>query len=138
LEKRPYFKGTPEERFAARVIKSSDPGGCWEYNGYRRNGYGKFGISATLTVLAHRFAYEMWVGPIPDDLPLHHLCGNRACVRPDHLEPKPLGAHTYDHVREKGCVKNQYGEWKVAASDEERRIRARDWMRAKRARERAQ
>jgi hypothetical protein len=36
---------------------------------------------------AHRFAYRLLVGGIPDGLTLDHLCGNRACVRPDHLEP---------------------------------------------------
>lgn len=38
-------------------------------------------------VLAHRAAYEVWVGPIPEGLTIDHLCRVRACVKPDHLEP---------------------------------------------------
>lgn len=132
--KRPYNKGEIEGRFAARVVKSDDPGGCWEFVGYRFNGYGKFGISARKTVLAHRFAYKLWVGPIPDRHHLHHRCENRACVRPDHLEPVPAGTHSREHVRARGIVSNQYGVWAVARSDEERRARNREWMRKKRAR----
>ena len=36
---------------------------------------------------AHRFAYELLVGPVPQGLQLDHLCRNRRCVNPEHLEP---------------------------------------------------
>lgn len=36
---------------------------------------------------AHRVVYEMWKGPIPDKMQLDHLCRNRLCCNPDHLEP---------------------------------------------------
>ena len=48
--------------------------------------YGKFTVGGRM-VYAHRFAYELWVGPIPDGLHLDHLCRVRHCVNPDHLEP---------------------------------------------------
>lgn len=131
MRARKYSRGTPEDRFLARIVKSD---GCWEYDGYRYNGYGKFGISPGKTVLAHRFAYEIWVGPIPGGMVLHHLCENKACVRPDHLEPQPKGAHERNHARRRGTVVNQYGQWSVTMTAEEKRIRDRDWMRAKRAR----
>lgn len=38
-------------------------------------------------ITAHRFAYELLVGPVPDGLQLDHLCRNRACCNPEHLEP---------------------------------------------------
>jgi hypothetical protein len=40
-----------------------------------------------VTVKAHRFAYMLLVGAIPPGLTLDHLCGQPACVRPEHLEP---------------------------------------------------
>ncbi len=37
-------------------------------------------------MLAHRFSYELANGPIPEGLQIDHLCRNRGCVRPDHME----------------------------------------------------
>ena len=82
------------DRFWSKVDRT-DPAGCWMWLGQVNQwGYGHFrrtpradrpGPSAT--VKAHRFAYELLIGPIPAGLTLDHLCGRRACVRPDHLEP---------------------------------------------------
>lgn len=41
--------------------------------------------------MLHRFTYEHWIGPIPRGLDLDHLCRNRQCVNPDHLEPVTKG-----------------------------------------------
>jgi hypothetical protein len=115
---RPYYQGTPEERFNARVQRGDD---CWEWQGYRvirrglPTGYGKFGLSPSETVLAHRFAYELWVGEIPEGMVVHHRCENLACVRPDHLELKADGQHQRDHAIERGFIRNQYGVWPVKA-----------------------
>lgn len=49
-------------------------------------GYGQIGCSGTVK-MAHRAVYEALVGPIPEGLELDHLCKNRLCVNPDHLEP---------------------------------------------------
>lgn len=54
--------------------------------GGKDRGYGQF-WDGTKTVRAHRFSYELARGKIPEGLDLDHLCRNRACVRPDHLEP---------------------------------------------------
>ncbi len=73
------------DRWWLRVRVRED--GCWEWIGARwRLGYGKFNVGER-RVAAHRFGYEMLVGPIPEGLDLDHLCRNPWCVNPDHLEP---------------------------------------------------
>lgn len=58
-------------------------GDCWTWLGRRdRHGYGLWGQN-----LVHRLAYEALVGFIPLGLQMDHLCRNRACLNPDHLEP---------------------------------------------------
>jgi hypothetical protein len=75
---------TPEERFWPKVYKTPT---CWVWTaGKLRAGYGVFHVNGK-SRKAHRVAYEYVVGPIPDDLALDHLCRNRACVNPAHLEP---------------------------------------------------
>jgi hypothetical protein len=75
----------PVDRFAENVAMT--PAGCLEWLGTRQsNGYGSFGISGK-TLRAHRWSYEFAVGPIPEGLQIDHLCRNRACVLPEHLEP---------------------------------------------------
>src|SRR5688572_13326968 len=75
----------PAERFHDRYVV--EPDGCWQWTGsFMPNGYGRL-IVKRHTVLAHRFAYELLVGPIPAGLQIDHLCRNRACVNPAHLEP---------------------------------------------------
>ena len=77
------------ERLWSRVKQG--PGGCWEWQGARRkSGYGSFAVKRedgrwTYTT-AHRAAYQDQVGPIPTGWEVDHLCRNRGCVRPDHLE----------------------------------------------------
>jgi HNH endonuclease len=81
-------KTTPfEDRFWSRVDRSGP--GCWPWMGSRnQGGYGTFHIKGPGgSGAAHRIAYELVVGPIPAGLTLDHLCRNRACVNPAHLEP---------------------------------------------------
>lgn len=75
---------SPEERFWSKVDKG-DGSGCWIWTANLRQGYGVFRLGALRP--AHRVAWEWAKGPVPDGLPLDHLCRNRACVRPSHLEP---------------------------------------------------
>lgn len=75
----------------ARISHKIDyegPGGCWVYSGFiLRNGYGQVYDGTRRNAFAHRAVFEAVVGPIPAGLQLDHICRNRACVNPDHLEP---------------------------------------------------
>jgi hypothetical protein len=77
-----------KERIASRLMsKVLVEGDCWTWTGWRgRGGYGNISFHRK-TVLAHRLSYVIFVGPIPIGLSLDHLCRNRACVNPSHLEP---------------------------------------------------
>jgi hypothetical protein len=79
-----------EAAFWAKVREV--PSGCWEWTGSRMAGYGQFGTRTAgcrrgLTTAAHRIAYELVVGQVRDGLELDHVCRNRACCNPAHLEP---------------------------------------------------
>lgn len=84
------------DRFWSRV-DLSDPAGCWLWTGSRtRDGYPRFARTVSpgvqVYVRAHRYAWELLIGPIPDGLTLDHLtdrCDSTLCVRPAHLEPVP-------------------------------------------------
>lgn len=71
-------------RFACKFIEAD---GCWQWMGAQNgNGYGRLRVDGR-AALAHRVAYEVLVGPIPEGLQTDHTCRNRGCVNPDHLEP---------------------------------------------------
>lgn len=76
--------------FEARVQRPEGDG-CWEWTGSKqRQGYGRLGRTEGgkyTELMAHRIAFELYVGPIPEGLVIDHLCRNRGCVNPDHLEP---------------------------------------------------
>lgn len=89
-------KATPLERCLAKL----DIADCWEWTGsLNPGGYAQLRFTDTrypigdkrrYTVLpAHRFLYEQLVGPIRKDWHLDHLCRNKPCCNPDHLEPVP-------------------------------------------------
>jgi hypothetical protein len=77
--------GLPD-RVASKI---GDHGDCWVWTAATTNGYGVVQAEpgSRRIVRAHRLVYELLVSPIPDGLQLDHLCRNRACVNPEHLEP---------------------------------------------------
>lgn len=73
------------ERVLALVADATDACVLWPAS-LNRAGYGH-AWNGSAMVAAHRLVYERVVGPVPDGLVLDHLCRNRACVNPAHLEP---------------------------------------------------
>jgi len=60
---------------------------CWEWLGFHdRDGYGRFSFDERTQRGAHRVVYELLRGPIPKGMVPDHLCRNRGCVNPDHME----------------------------------------------------
>ena len=79
---------TPAHRLAANSTPDPETG-CRVWTAARAaNGYGLMKYQRR-TRTAHRVAYEVFVGELPDGLELDHLCRNRACINPAHLEPVP-------------------------------------------------
>lgn len=71
-----------------RYVDAPTEDGCWLWTGAQNgNGYGRVYVEPGISRYAHRKVYERLVGPIADGLVLDHLCRNRACVNPAHLEP---------------------------------------------------
>lgn len=91
----PHIVITPPpilDRFLAKVNREGqvpphapEMGPCWEWTGSKTRGYGNIGDGRTL-ILAHRWSHEHFIGPIPDGYEVDHVCRNRGCVRPEHLE----------------------------------------------------
>ena len=76
-------------RFWSKV-EIAGPMDCWEWQAYKtKQGYGQFGLNGKIQ-RAHRVAYELVVGTIPNGLTIDHLCRNTGCVNPFHLEPVTL------------------------------------------------
>lgn len=81
----------PLDRFADKIALTDS--GCIEWiAGTQGEGYGQFYrgrrvIGEHAKIAAHRWSYEYHVGPIPSGMEVDHLCRNRLCVNPDHLEP---------------------------------------------------
>lgn len=94
---RPDLGKTLTSRFWEKVNKDApipaarrDLGRCWMWTAGLSKGYGQFIVMAGhrgRPILAHRMAWELLRGSVPDGLELDHLCRVRACVNPDHLEP---------------------------------------------------
>lgn len=82
-----------KERLLSKV-DTTDPDKCWTWQGSTKpQGYGNISLivnGAKSSYRVHRVSYEAFIGPIPVGLTLDHLCRNRACINPSHLEPVSL------------------------------------------------
>ena len=86
------------------------PNGCWQWNSsLSPRGYPRFTVRDK-TFPAHRFFYEFYHSTkIPPDMALDHLCKNKACVNPQHLEVVTSGVNTRRAILKKECKRGQYG-----------------------------
>lgn len=89
------------ELFWSKVDATGD---CWNWTGGSYRGYGQFSIGDKRVARAHRFAYEILVGKIPNGLVIDHLCKNTLCVNPSHLESVTNG----ENVRRGASVSTQW------------------------------
>lgn len=93
------------QAFWNRVVKHG-PDGCWIYTGNLRRGYGRVSAGKGRDFIAHRYAYLELVGPVPEGLTLDHLCRDRRCVNPAHLEPVTIeeNLRRAEPYRERTCA----------------------------------
>ena len=92
-------KPTP---FTDRV--KATPDGCLSFTGAKQSkGYGCVSISGVV-YLAHRLAWELARGPIPAGLTVDHLCRNKVCLNPDHMEIVSREENSRRGIRDRTAV----------------------------------
>lgn len=73
-----------------------DSKGCWNWLGFvDKNGYGRGRFNGVKTRYSHRAAYHLYVGQLEGGLTIDHLCKNRRCINPRHLEQITLRENVY-------------------------------------------
>lgn len=96
-------KPTPViERVLRRCVE--DERGCWVFQGALSVGYGKVGLGGKADGIdfCHRVTFRYFIGEIPGGLDLDHLCRNRACCNPWHLEPVSRSVNNFRGLRGRG------------------------------------
>lgn len=114
------------KRFWTKVDMLEDSQ-CWNWTAGRQSkGYGSFGISKGKTALAHRVAYQLEKGAIPEGFLVRHTCDNRLCCNPAHLELGTIADNNRDAVqRGRNAKGERNGRAKLTAAQvlEMRRLR---------------
>ncbi len=136
------FRPVQVARFWA-LVGRVEPDRCWLWTGAKgTTGYGVWKHEAFGHLKSHRVAYTLTHGKIPEGLTIDHLCGNKLCCNPFHLEPVTQGenAGRYQrsrppvcrrgHAVERGvqclvCNRERAREWRAANPERSRAI----WMR---------
>jgi hypothetical protein len=89
-----------------RYVSPEPNSGCWLWTGACcGHGYGRFSPKKGRMHIAHRFSYTNYVGPIPENLQIDHLCRVRSCVNPSHLEAVSARENT---LRSAGVTASNY------------------------------
>ena len=71
---------------------------CWTWTGTRHSeGYGRFRVAPYTRTQAHRVAYQLHHGPLSSSQELHHVCENKLCCNPHHLQAVGVGEHVKLH-----------------------------------------
>lgn len=90
-----------------RFVDRRNIDGCWRWTGgVQSAGYGTLQVDG-VTVLAHRFSYELHIGPIAPGLVARHTCDHPWCVSPFHITPGTVLENQRDKA-ERGRARNQY------------------------------
>lgn len=95
------------DRLLPRCVE--DERGCWVFQGAITQGYGAIGLGGRSAGrgYAHRVAYEYFIAEVPAGLDLDHLCRNRACCNPWHLEPVSRAINVDRGLRAKGWAERE-------------------------------
>lgn len=101
------MKISESERFIRKVKKTDY---CWLWTGYLKpNGYGQFRGSKSM--LAHRSSYFIFIGDIPENMNVLHMCDNPPCVNPAHLFLGTQKDNMRDmHSKNRNGVTSHHGE----------------------------
>lgn len=118
------------ELFWSKVDRKGD-NDCWEWKGSLRHGYGQFPVRISgkpINLAAHRVAYELTYGPIPEGKLACHHCDNRRCVNPNHIFPGSY-QDNMDDMKKKGKPHHRVGKkgetnWQAKLTQEQA-----DWIR---------
>lgn len=93
--------------------------GCWIWEGSIGSmGYGKLGRKKK-HLLAHRFSYEVYIGPIPNGIQVCHTCDNRRCVNPDHFFLGSALDNARDRVSKGRCYHKHERHWNAKITKEQ-------------------